>query len=385
MAQVNRFLMASVLVVLLSPAIAGQRQPASRPGAMGVEEATSLAQGWTLLARGLAQEAAAHASRVLAENPRSGAALILAVEIEISKTGALAGLAQYERWLGHRTMEEPAVLRCLALATLREIATERQDPTARIEALRGLIDEGEAGAAGELAQAASKGGGAETRALASLGDERAVKILIAELSTEPGDRVTTIDALGASGNPLAVAPLVERLDNPRPEVRGAAVAALGKLGDPKLVPRITPMLSDGNLYVRVNAAGALFRLHDYTGLPLLQELMLDPSPSSRLAAAEATASSPDPSWIALVRELTSAPDLEIRAAAGRLIAPYDPELSLRVLESLAADQNPAIREMASRGLGEVVTSDLTTLRRLMKTTDRLTRVRAAVHVLALTK
>jgi HEAT repeat protein len=350
---------------------------------MGVEEATALAQGWAFLAQGLVQEAAARASWVLAGNPRSGAALILAVEVEIARAGPLAGLDQYERWLGRRTMEEPAVLRRLARATLREVAAQQQDPTARIEALRGLTDEGEAGAAGELAQAASKGGSAETRALASLGDERAVKVLIAELNTRP-DRVTTIDALGASGSHLAVAPLVERLEDPRPEVRGAAVAALGKLGDPKLVPRITPMLSDGNAYVRVKAAGALFRLHDYTGLPMLQELMLDPSPASRLAAAEATASSPDASWIALVRELTGAPEPEIRAAAGRLIAPYDPELSLRVLESLAADQNPAIREMASRGLGEVVTSDLTTLRRLMRTTDRLTRVRAAVRVLALT-
>jgi len=384
MAQVNRLLISCVLMILLSPAVTGQKPPPARPGALGVEEATTLAQGWTLLAQGHLQEAAARASRVLTENPRSGAGLMLAVEVEISRTGALAGVAQYERWLGRRTVEEPAVLRRLAVATLREIATERQDPAARIEAIRALIAEGDSGAAGELAQVASEGGSAETRALASLGDERAVKDLIAELDAGPGARVTTIDALGASGNSLAVAPLVGLLGDPRPEVRGAAAAALGKLGDAKLVPQITPMLSDGNLYVRVKAAGALFRLHDYTGLPLLQELMLDPSPSSRLAAAEATSSSPDASWTALVRELTSAPQPEIRAAAARLIAPYDPELSLRVLESLAADQNPAIREMASRGLGEVVTSDLTALRRLMKNSDRLTRVRAAVRVRALT-
>jgi len=373
-------------MILLSPAVAAgqQRPPAPRPGALDVEETTTLAQGWTLLAQGHVQEAAARASRVLAENPRSGAALALAVEIEISRTGALAGVAQYERWLGRRTIEEPSVLRRLALASLREIATEQQDPTARVEAIRALIAEGDSGATGELAQVASTGGGAEARALASLGDERAVKLLIAELQEGPPARVTTIDALGASGSPLAVAPLVGLLGDPRPEVRGAAAGALGKLGDAKVVPQITPMLSDGNLYVRVKAAGALLRLHDYTGLPMLQELMLDPSPSSRLAAAEATSSSPDASWTALVRELAGSPEPEIRAAAARLIAPYDPELSLRVLESLAADQNPAIREMASRGLGEIATSDLTSLRRLMKNSDRLTRVRAAVRVLALT-
>jgi len=383
MAQVYQFFIASALVIMLSPTVAAQNRPQPPPGAMGVEEAKALAQGWAFLAQGRIEEAADRASSMLAGNPRGGAALILAVEVGIARGGPLAGLAEYERWLGRRAMEEPAVLRRIARATLRELGAQQQDPTARIEALRRLADEGETVAAGELEQAASGGGSAETRALASLGDERAVKTLIAEMDTGSGG-VTTIDALGASGSPLAAASLVGRLEDPRPEVRGAAVQALGKLGDPKLVPRLTPMLSDGNAYVRVKAAGALFRLRDYSGLPMLQELMRDPSPSSRLAAAEAMASSPDASWIALVRELTGASQPEIRAAAACLIGPHDPELGLSVLETLAADENPAIREMATRGLGEVVSSDLTTLRRLMKNADRLTRVRAAARVLALT-
>ncbi|MFB3853302.1 MAG: HEAT repeat domain-containing protein [Vicinamibacterales bacterium] len=384
MRQFYRFFVASALVFVVSASASGQKRAAAVSGTMSVEEATALAEGWTFLAQRRIDQAAARAAALLRSNPRSGAALMFAVEVEIARGGPLAGLVQYEHWLGRRTMEEPAVLRRLARATLGEIGAQRQDPAARVEALRALAAEGETRAAEELAEAASQGGSAEKRALAALGDQSAVEALIAEVESAPAALVAAIDALGASRSPLAAAPLVERLEDPRPEVRGAAVAALGKLGDVRLLPRITAMLSDGNMYVRVKAAGALLRLGDKSGLPILQELMADPSPASMLAAAEAMAGAPDESWTALVRELTRAPQAEIRAAAARLIAPHDPELSLEVLQSLAAHENPVIREMASRGLGEVVTSDLTTLRGLMKNSDRLTRVRAAVRIIALT-
>jgi hypothetical protein len=45
------------------------------------------------------------------------------------------------------------------------------------------------------------------------------------------------------------------------------------------------------------------------------------------------------------------------------------------------DPNPALREMASDVMGAVEATDLPTLRRLMKSNDRLTGVRAAARVL----
>jgi HEAT repeat protein len=134
----------------------------------------------------------------------------------------------------------------------------------------------------------------------------------------------------------------------------------------------------------VKAAGALYRMGDDSGLQVLQELTAEPAPNMRLAAADAMASRPDGTWLALVRELTAAPDLEVRASAARLIAPHDPELARSVLESLAANENPAIRELASQGLGEVP-SDLTSLRRLMRSPDRLMRIRAAGRVMVVTR
>lgn len=363
-----------------------KRQASSRPSvAISIAEATELTNGWALLAEGLFERAAAKAAQVLAAYPRSGAALQLALEAQLARFGAPAALDQYERWLGARTIEEPAALRRVASAMLGEATTLKSDPTARIEALRALADDGDARAAGELAQIASRGDSADARAVVSTGDERAVDTLLVELNTGPGDPSRTIDALGASGSKRAIAPLVQRLKDPRQEVRGAVVDALGKLGDAQTAALITPLLSDTSLHVRVKAAGALLRLGDYSGLPILQELMASPSPAMRLDAAEALASRPDSAWLGLVTELAGDPDPEIRAAAGRLMAPHDPEAARGVLGSLTSDENPVIRELASRGLAEVLSDDLPTLRRLMRNSHSLTRVRAAARVLVLTR
>jgi HEAT repeat protein len=363
-----------------------RRQTSARPSvAISVEEATQLTNGWALLAEGLFERAAAKAAQVLAAYPRSGAALQLALEAQLARSGAPAALDQYERWLGARTIEEPAALRRVASAMLREATTLKSDPAARIEALRALADDGDARAAGELAQVASKGQGAGARAVASTGDERATDTLLADLNTGLGNPTRTIGALGASGDKRAIAPLVQRLKDPRQEVRGAVVDALGKVGDAETAAVIAPLLSDTSLHVRVRTAGALLRLGDYSGLPILQELMASESPAMRLDAAEALASRPDSAWMGLVTELARDPDPEIRAAAGRLMAPHDPEMARGILASLMSDENPAIRELASRGLGEALSDDLPTLRRLMKTGHSLSRVRAAARVLILTR
>ena len=47
--------------------------------------------------------------------------------------------------------------------------------------------------------------------------------------------------------------------------------------------------------------------------------------------------------------------------------------------------NPVMRDLAARALGQIETSDLTLLRRLLKTSDPAGRVRAAARVLAITR
>ncbi len=386
-----RFPAALLLLVLVTPtpARAGQRQAqptASAPAApMSVADATALTNGWARLAEGRAADAFARAMEVLGRRPRDPAAMALAVDAEIARGGAQAALTVYARLIGQQGMEEPAMLGRVAEATLREAAGQRQDPAARMEALRGLAAAGDNAAATELASVAYKNVGAETRVLASMGDPRAVSLLITDLGTPAGNRVTTIDALGESGSRRAVPALLERLTDQRVEVRGAALHALGNLGDAAVAPRIKPLLADPSSYVRIRAAGALFKLGDNSGLQILSDLAQDQSSSSRLAAAEAMASRPDSAWLALVNDLTTAPEPEVRAAAARLLASQDPQRALAVIDPLLSDPNAAIRDLASRQLTEGAVSDLPALRGLMAHPDRVTRVRAAARVLLLTR
>jgi HEAT repeat protein len=358
-----------------------RQTPAARlPGAVSVQEATEVTNGWALLAEGQAAQAAARAARVLAAHPRSGAALTLAIEAEIARVGSTAALDQYERWLGRRPLDEPAAVRRIAHALLREEAAQRQDAAARREALEALAEEGEGSAAKELARAttgARKQGNADD-------DGQSVNTLIAQLDRH-GDDVRTIEALGASGSQQAVQPLVRQLNDGRIEVRGAAAEALGRIGDRDAIASIKPMLSDRNIYVRVKAAGALLRLDDDSSLPMLQGMLLDASADTRLAAAEALASRADAAWLVAVRQLTEESDPAIRAAAARLLAPQEPEVARPVLQSLVSDENAAVRELASQGLSEAIPDDLPSLRGLLRSPTPLTRVRAARRVLTITR
>ena len=380
-----------LLLMLGAVPAPGLAQPPTTPpppkaGAIGVEEATAVTQGWALLAQGLFDEAAKRAAQVLASYPKSAAVLALAVEAEIARSGSRAGLDQYERWLGARALEEPSVVRRIAVALLHEMVADGPRDAASLEALRALAADGDESASAALSDGIEAGNVPEVRALASLGNEAAVKTLIAQLNGGAGNATSTIEALARSGSRLAVAPLTARLQDRSPEIRGAAVEGLGALGDLyDLVDRIKPLLADTVGYVRIRAAAALFRLGDMSGLSMLQDLWSAEAPQSRLIAAQAMASQPDALWMDQVRRLTSATEAEIRVGAARLIAPHDPELARRVIDQGMADRNPAVREMATEALTEVVATDLRSLRHLLRLPDRLARARAAGRILALVR
>jgi HEAT repeat protein len=367
---------------------APQPRPSITPGAMSVEERTTIAQGWALLAQGLLDEAATRAAQALAASPRNPSALVLAVEVAVTRGGAQAGLRQYETWLGQRTLEEPALVRRIALAVLREAVSQSEHTTARLEALRALAADGDAAAAAELATAANTTGTAERRLLASMGNERAITALIADLNNGTGNPMSIIDALARSGSKSAIAPLSDRLRHSSPEIRGSAVEGLGKLGSAlgsyDLVTRIKPLLADQTSYVRVKAAGALYGLNDMSGLQILHDLLQAEPSSSRLIALQAMAARPDAAWLDQVQRLASAAEPEVRVGVARLLGPHDPELARKTLQSVMNDSNPAIRAMASDASGDIEATDFPTLRQLLKSNDRLVGVRAAGRLLVLT-
>src|SRR3954462_1970654 len=115
----------SVLSTLVLVAVAGLALPLAQqsapvsPAAMSVEEATTVTQGWAFLAQRDLERAAMKVEEAGKKGPRSAAVLTLGVEVSIARGAAAAGLDFYERWLGQRSMEEPAVVRRVAEAMLR--------------------------------------------------------------------------------------------------------------------------------------------------------------------------------------------------------------------------------------------------------------------------
>jgi HEAT repeat protein len=374
----------SVLATAQTPAKPASQTGASRPESIARDEAIALTQGWAMLAEGKADRAASRAAEILTVYPRSAAALSLAVEASIAQAGAPAGLTQYERWLGSRAFEEPAIVRRIAVALLQEVARGEPMDTARLEALRALANDGDRAAVSALTSGSRSGNTAEARVMAAMGDARSVKMLIAELNGNGGNLTSTIEALGESGSQAAVTPLVQQLQHRAPEVRAAAADALGNLGKRyDVVESLKLALKDQNNYVRTRAAAALFGLGDMSGLTLLQGLLQEESARSRLIAAQAMAAAPDAAWIDLVRRLTAEAEPEVRIGAARLLLPHDPEYARPILERGMNDANPAIRDMASESIGEAAARDLRSLRYFMSLNDRLGRVRAAARVLVL--
>jgi hypothetical protein len=346
---------------------------------------SALAEGWRLLAKGDAEAAGQAAWKVLGQDQHMAGALALAVEAGIARGGSSAGLSAYEKWLGSRRVDEPQTLRRVARAMLVEFVSRERSGQLRLDALKALAADGDPQAALRLEEAAAANQFGEIRALASLGNERAVNRLIAQLESQPGSKTLVIDALGESGSKAAVPHLRALLADPSDLNRASAADALGRLDATEAIPQVRALLQDPVFTVRLKAAGALLRLNDSSGLSLLNELAASEHGGVRVAAARELASQPDMTWQGFVRGLTSDPDPVVRLEAARLIAPYDQALARAVLDALMHDENLGIREAASGVLVDRVAGDFATLRRLLRSGDDLTRGKAAARILELTR
>jgi HEAT repeat protein/PBS lyase HEAT-like repeat-containing protein len=350
------------------------------------DETAILAQGWALLAKGDARGAAASAAQALSHNPLSVAGVTLAIDAELAGNGTVAALGRYEQWLATRRLDDGYALRRIARAMLFEAVAARQpNVTARLSALTALAADGDRSAAATLEKAAFAGQFGETRALAEIGDERAVNILVSRLNTMPGNKGAIIDALAESGSKLAIPALTATLADQNDVNRAAAADALGRMGAMDAVAQLRPLLQDPVFSVKLKAAGALYRLNDSSGLSLLTELTQSEHGAIRMAAARELASQPDTVWQGLVRSLASDPDPVVRLDAARLIAPYDLALAKQVIDELMRNDNIAVREAASTVLVERVATDFATLRALLHSSDIVVRVKAADRILELTR
>jgi len=93
------------------------------------------------------------------------------------------------------------------------------------------------------------------------------------------DRLRAVVALGKSGDPRAVRPLVDLLGEPEMEIRLAATTALGSLKSGRPVDELTGKLRDRNeqVGIRKQAAVALTAIRSTGALSGLREFVDDES------------------------------------------------------------------------------------------------------------
>ena len=314
----------AVLALVASTSVAGQSQVVPRrPGAMSVEAASLLTEGWSLLARGMYDEAAQKAGMALAQDPLHPGALSLSVEVEVARVGPMGALGFYEQWLGPRKTEDPYVVRRIARAVLWDVA-RNMTANIRADALAALASEGESEAATMLMAGVTTEAPFDALTLAKMGSKEAVARLIDDLAASPPNAAALIRVLGTSKRAEAMTPLLKFVNDPRIDVRIATAAALGKIGDRKAVTALRPLLDDIYPLVKLEAAASLALLDDSSGAVALRAFEESEYDGVKLAVASAMASRPDPAWIERVRRLTSSADAIVSVNAATLLAPHDP-------------------------------------------------------------
>ena len=113
---------------------------------------------------------------------------------------------------------------------------------------------------------------------------------IFSLATAEGTRARAAEALGRSGNPLAIEQLVQALADASPRVRRAAARALGESRSESAAEPLVRELLDGASDIRSEAAEALGRLGYSTSIDPLVDALGDADPRVRISAIRGLAS-----------------------------------------------------------------------------------------------
>ncbi len=363
-----------LLPMLLTSPGAAFVQAQSQPP---VREDSQLTQGRALLSRGDAAGALALARSLLGADPASVEALALAIDAELAASGPSAALASYEKWAHANQREAPAALHQIVRAMLRGTLSTTTAGPQRLVILKALAADGDTEAADALALAPAKSD--------VLDNDRAITNLIAQLENPaPMVRMRAILALGESHSPRALNPLVGMLQDSDVNVRAAAATALGRFGSKAAIGPLKLVLDD-QFPVHFQAAAALFALGDASALPWLRSLESSEHDGIRLAVAQATRSQPDGSWLVLVRTLMRSDDPNVRRQAAELLAPHDPAAARDVLAPMLADQNVALRDLATATYLEQAETDLGVLRSFLSKSGTDVRIKAAMRILELTR
>ncbi len=99
-----------------------------------------------------------------------------------------------------------------------------------------------------------------------------VPALLAGFKDKPDEQPETTLALGNSGDPRALEPLLELLKSKEYRKSGDAAQALGYLGSAEAEPALIEALSQDNGWLRIKASAALAKLGSRKALAALEKL-----------------------------------------------------------------------------------------------------------------
>lgn len=239
---------------------------------------------------------------------------------------------------------------------LDRLVTALATPSLRNAAAEALRVAGRAATPALLRHLSGKLGGDPTTVvtlLAHSGDPRATQALTAELERRRVATPLVLEALGATGDPDALVPVLGVLTSKDPQLRLAAMNALRPLlgSDGRASDILAARLADPELEVRVLAAEYLGLVRAKSAVPALVTLAAgDAPPRLRHAAIDALGEIGAPTASATLLGLIERGPQKLRAAAALALAASADRAALPALTKLLASPEPTIRHAAARAV-----------------------------------
>lgn len=227
-------------------------------------------------------------------------------------------------------------------------------PSLRNAASEALRIAGQAATPALLRHLGGKLGGDPTtavRLLAQTGDARATQALTAELERRRVAAPLVLEALGATGDPEALVPVLGVLASQDPQLRLAAMNALRPLlgSDGRASDILAARLADSELEVQVLAAEYLGVVRAKSAVPALLELVKSEAPERlRRAAVDSLGEIGDPAASTTLLGLIERGPATLRGAAAIALAASADGAALPALTKLLASPDPEIRHAAAR-------------------------------------
>jgi hypothetical protein len=203
----------------------------------------------------------------------------------------------------------------------------------------------------------------------------------------PWRRALACEMLGTIGAERSVQPLLERLEDRRPEVRMAAVRALGDVGSAEALPALAEAFLERHVAPTNVVSDALRRIGGEVVGPTFEKGVASPDPVVRVSACfglGATAATHGTAVFRLAAVLASDSDPRVRAAAASSLGIAGGGNAPASLVEASADPDDRVRRAAVKALGRFDDPDAAqALDARVEDEDREVAIRSAEALLAL--